>query len=153
MRRCAMAFSSVVRTCSCPISSANACGLYFLAMTWYMDEYGGGSRCPATIHASTQASWLLFGSGEQPSRRGSAEKVLVVFRSEYAKTGGRRNLIYLTLFHGWRLHRNNIMKNQLSILILAAFFSAAAFSATPMVRYGDLPLSFEENRGQTNAQV
>src|SRR5579862_1031834 len=36
MRPCAMAFSSVVRTCSWPISSANVCGRYFLAMTWYM---------------------------------------------------------------------------------------------------------------------
>src|SRR5665213_2070823 len=54
MRRCAMAFSSVVRTCSWPISSANACGLYFLAITWYMQELGGGTRCPVKLHASTQ---------------------------------------------------------------------------------------------------
>src|ERR1035441_5538434 len=39
MRFCAMAFSSVVRTCSCPINSANDWGLYFLAMTWYMKTW------------------------------------------------------------------------------------------------------------------
>src|SRR5581483_10441758 len=36
MRRCEIAFSSVVRTCSWLISSANVCGRYFRAMTWYM---------------------------------------------------------------------------------------------------------------------
>src|ERR1019366_8681805 len=36
MRRWAMAFSKVVLTCSWPISSANVCGRYLRAMTWYM---------------------------------------------------------------------------------------------------------------------
>src|ERR1700693_5066359 len=39
MRFCEMAFSRVVRTCSCPINSANDWGLYFLAMTWYMKAW------------------------------------------------------------------------------------------------------------------
>src|ERR1700688_3484720 len=41
MRFCEIAFSSVVRTCSWLISSANVCGPYLRAMTWYMQEGRG----------------------------------------------------------------------------------------------------------------
>src|SRR5579862_9203869 len=36
MRFCAMAFSSVVLTCSWQMTSANDCGRYLRAITWYM---------------------------------------------------------------------------------------------------------------------
>src|SRR5580698_286105 len=63
MRLCAMAFSSVVRTCSWPISSANACGLYFLAMTWYMKELGGSYARPRVIRGTRIKPLPLLPSG------------------------------------------------------------------------------------------
>jgi len=41
MRFCAMALDSVCVTCSCPTTSANRCGRYLRAMTWY-DNSGCG---------------------------------------------------------------------------------------------------------------
>src|SRR5579863_7686635 len=54
MRFCAMAFSSVVRTCSWPISSANDWGLYFLAMTWYMKAWLESAKSAARSAKQTR---------------------------------------------------------------------------------------------------
>src|SRR5579884_4497503 len=63
MRPCAIAFSSVVRTCSCPISSAKDCGLYFLAITWYMEKVWAAYARPRVIRGTRAAPLPLLPSG------------------------------------------------------------------------------------------
>src|SRR5437867_1633154 len=66
MRRWLMAFSSVVLTCSWLISSANDCGRYFLAMTWYMgreDCRNGAYARPRVIRGTRVKPLPLLPSG------------------------------------------------------------------------------------------
>src|SRR5260370_13581642 len=63
MRCCEIAFSSVVRTCSWPISSANDCGRYFLAMTWYMKGVSGDYARPRVIRGTRAKPLPLLPSG------------------------------------------------------------------------------------------
>src|SRR6267143_5403373 len=61
IRFCAMAFSSVVLTCSWLTTSAKDWGRYFLAMTWYM---GGTQKARLRVIRGTQGKPLpLLPSG------------------------------------------------------------------------------------------
>src|ERR1019366_10604392 len=67
MRFCAMAFSSVVLTCSWLTTSWNVCGRYFRAITWYMgraNPYKAGQVArPRVIRGTRTALLPLLPSG------------------------------------------------------------------------------------------